>query len=256
MIKYSAILLFFIPLVLAHFGEEVENHSPMDIILDNPNALVIAAFLFIAIAFLLYTGLPIKKNYRKPALIISVLISCILIIAIFISLTREPEIPKPYHIHADFKVYLDDVPYNFSQAKYMSTNTSKLSQVVHLHDMDGDIIHYHSRNITLSQFFSTLSMSFNSSCFVLDNGSSYCNDDQKSLRMFVRHTGDNWEQINEPANYVSEDLDQILIIYGTADYDISIREASVTDKACIQSEKCPERGKPTDSSCAGDVCIV
>ena len=55
------------------------------------------------------------------------------------------------------------------------------------------------------------------------------------------------------------DLDKILISYGNEDEkQIKKQIDSVTDKACIQSEKCPERGLPTpEASCSSnEICTV
>src|SRR5262249_44337390 len=127
----------------------------------------------------------------------------------------------------------------------------------HLHDMDGDVIHHHARNVTMSEFFRSLGMDLTDSCFGLDNGSSFCDNGNESLRMFVLHRDGEREQVDRPASFVCGDLDKLLITYGPRGSDVSAQEASVTDKACIQSGKCPERGKPTDTyTCAGDVCQV
>jgi hypothetical protein len=172
----------------------------------------------------------------------------------FSLLSPEPSGPKPYHTHADFKVYLDGAAVNFSQSKYMSTENQSMDKKVHLHDMDGDIIHHHARNVTMAYFFGTLNMTYNSTCFVSDVPAAYCDGGNESLRMFVRHSGGNWTEIADGPDYVFQDLDQLLITYGPIGGDVSAQEASVTDKACIESQKCPERGNATDSTCAGDVC--
>jgi hypothetical protein len=245
--------------VFAHLGEEktgAEQHSFLDILLDSQSAIIVSAIIFAAVVYVFYTLFPMKKADRNKFFIIAGLIGLVFIFLLFLSFIRPPPSPKPYHTHADFKVYLEGAPYNFSQPKYMSTDESRLSDIVHLHDMDGDVIHHHARNVTLADFFGSLDIMFNSTCFVLDDGASYCNSDDKILRMFVRHEGGEWESNTEMENYVFADLDQILITYGTIGERTTNQKASVTDKACIQSEKCPERGEPTDSSCAGDVCIV
>jgi hypothetical protein len=169
----------------------------------------------------------------------------------------QPPQPKPFHIHADMKVFLEGRPLNLSQERYMSFEGHTLSDVIHLHDMDGDVVHMHARGVTMSEFFSSLSMSLNSTCFGLDNRTAYCDSGADSLRMFVMPADGEWSEVREPGDYVFSDLDRILITYGDAEGGLLDAEmSSVTDKACIQSEKCPERGKPTDASCAGDFCPV
>jgi hypothetical protein len=152
------------------------------------------------------------------------------------------------HEHADFKVYLNGEAYDFSQEKYMSTEEAPLSPFTHVHDGDGEVIHKHMSGITLGTFFESLGMNWTSDCFILDTGTSYCEDATHSLRFFV-----NGEENEQFENYEFHDLDRILITYGTADEAELQRElASVTDRACIYSETCPERGAPPDeSSCTG-----
>ena len=66
---------------------------------------------------------------------------------------KKNEITKEVHEHVDFKVYLDGKEYNFSKEKYMSEENKTLSQIIHLHDMDGNVIHKHANGVTLGQFF-------------------------------------------------------------------------------------------------------
>ncbi len=191
---------------------------------------------------------------KTEQMIIGAAALVIILAAAYYLLNSQPVPPAPFHIHADFKVYLNGTAFNFSQAKFMSTDNASIDKKVHFHDMDGDIIHYHAKNVTLAYVFGTLNMTYNSSCFVTDNRTAYCDDQDDSLRMLVRHTGGSWTEVQDGPDYVAVDLDQILITYGPAGSDISSQEASVTDKACIESQKCPERGNATDLTCAGDVC--
>jgi hypothetical protein len=172
----------------------------------------------------------------------------LVIVVVFFSLIFLDPTPQQIgvvgevHEHADFKVYLDGVAYNFSQEKYMSRQDNILSNFIHLHDMKGTLIHKHARGATLGLFFESLGMKFDNRCFILDDGTAYCNTDKKTLRMYV----------NGKINYIFEayelhDLDRILISYGTDD-EIQEQFASVPDKACIESGKCPERGLPSDEA--------
>jgi hypothetical protein len=76
---------------------------------------------------------------------------------------------------------------------------------------------------------------------------------RRSLKMYVKHSGKSWQKTNDFGAYSLTDLDQILISYGNESEDqINWQMSQVTDRACIQSEKCPERGSPHDeSTCAG-----
>ena len=148
------------------------------------------------------------------------------------------------HNHADFKIYIHNEPLNFAQEKYMSDKDKTLSNFIHVHDMDGDVIHQHMSTIKLKEFFKSIGMELNNDCFVTDDGTKYCNEGNKTLKMFV-----NGNLQNDIENYEFKDLDRILISYGNDDQaTIQKQIESVTDKACIQSQKCPERGKPHNES--------
>jgi hypothetical protein len=247
--------LFLIILSAAAFAHETAQADPLDALRDNSGAVVAFTIVFFIIASVFYLMFPIKKRYRTAALAVFGMLGLVFVSLTLLSLSAPDVVPAQFHIHADFKVFLNGVPFNFSQEKYMSSNASKLSDYVHLHDMDGDVIHVHARGISLGDFFGTINMSLNSTCFVTDGGASYCDEGNKTLRMFVRHDGGQWAEESGPGAYVMQDLDQMLVTYGDEDAaGIAAQEAAVTDKACIQSEKCPERGSPTDSSCAGDFC--
>lgn len=175
------------------------------------------------------------------------------------------ETPQPIlgdvHEHADFKVFLNGEAYDFAQEKYMSTDTRKLSHFTHLHDGNGEVIHKHMTTITLGDFFESLGMRFTEECFVLDmdwanvdSGKSYCNNEEYTLKFFV-----NGKENIEFEEYEIKDLDQILISYGgETEEELALQLSQVTDLACIQSEKCPERGSPSpESTCLGNEdCVV
>lgn len=181
-----------------------------------------------------------------PAVFVVVIISGF--IWFYFESSKEPML-NDIHTHADFKVYLNGEEYDFNQTKYMTTENVTISPFMHLHDNNGDVVHQHMSTVTFSEFFYTLKMDLTDSCFTLDNGTSYCTDSEKNLRMFV-----NGKEVFELLNYEFNDLDRILITYGTDDESI-IKEQieSVTDKACIESALCPERGEPSDyKTCTSD----
>ncbi len=205
----------------------------------------------------------------------------ILGIALLFAGCIEPNTPpaQEVHLHSDFAVYMDGVKMNFAQEKFMTSSKNDLSKAVHLHDMDGSVIHVHAANVTLGMFFESLGMKLetrnnpngigqevcftndegNESCYArfgcydVEPGQAICVDPMitaQSWRLFV-----NGEQLPENMkmeDYVMKDLDQILLTNIAFDGDVESQLASVTNNACIQSEKCPERGAPSDeSTCAG-----
>ena len=165
-----------------------------------------------------------------------------------------PAQPPEFHIHADFKMIANDTPIDFSTNKYMSTETRVLDPYIHLHDGESNLIHMHAPNQTLGKFFRSIGFQLTSTCFTLDTNVSYCNDGSKTLKLFV-----NGQPNTQFENYIFNDLDRILITYGDDSPEaIAQQIASVSDEACIESNKCPERGSPGDeSSCSvAGGCVV
>lgn len=158
---------------------------------------------------------------------------------------------REFHIHADFKVFLDGKPVDFTAAKYQSTADAVLDRGLHLHDQDGVIFHMHERGVTLSRAFSSLGMGLTNECFSLDTGETHCNTGEKMLRMFV-----NGKPSHVFGEYVFKDLDKILISYG-AEEEAMMQAQTITEISCIFSKKCPERGMPPEEGCvAGAGCPV
>ena len=131
------------------------------------------------------------------------------------------------HIHADFKVYILGNPIDFSLSKYQLRD-----QLTHVENGDGDVIHMHATRINLGYFFETVGMKIDNDCITLDTGNKYCTHDNAKLRVFLKNGNSDWEQLYYPADYVMQDLDKILLTYGTEnDEKIKKLEGSVTDKA-------------------------
>lgn len=131
------------------------------------------------------------------------------------------------HTHADFAVYLDGEKITPLGPSYYVRNA-----FVHVESGpgDGNVIHMHATNVPLGFFFRSVGMSFNSNCFRLDNGKDYCSDGNKTLRMFVRHEGGEWQENRQFHTYVFQDLDKVLITYGDeAEEGLRAQMDSVTD---------------------------
>jgi hypothetical protein len=138
---------------------------------------------------------------------------------------------QPYHIHADFKVILNGTAFDFNKAQYMSEVRHELSANVHLHDFVPTVIHFHSPNATLGDFFQSLGMDFNSNCF-FDGNISYCTNSIQKLRLYVNGTLN-----NQFGNYKPSDLDKILIYYGSSTPSVQDFN-SIPSIACAYSLKC------------------
>ncbi|MDP2973614.1 MAG: hypothetical protein Q8N60_01045 [Candidatus Diapherotrites archaeon] len=167
-------------------------------------------------------------------------------------LVQKPAPETEVHVHADFKVFLDGVDYNFAQEKYMTSEAQVKSLRVHLHGMDGEIIHVHAKGVTLGEFFGSIGMQFNPNCFTLDSNERHCSDKIKTLKFFV-----NGAQNNMFENYEIRDLDRILVSFGSENGEALQEQLnSVSDRACIFSEKCSERGTSPPESCTINGCIA
>lgn len=136
-----------------------------------------------------------------------------------------------YHVHADFLVVLDGSAFDFNKAEYMSMPFEELSENIHLHDFNPNVIHVQNENATLGEFFESLGMKLDKNCF--DSGAQkYCSNETKKLQMFV-----NGKPSEEFERFKPKDLDRILIFFGQKQVPPLIID-SVSKQACIYSKKC------------------
>ena len=154
--------------------------------------------------------------------------------------TSQPAAPpmaghEEFHAHFDFKLFVDGQPVDLSQERFQAVEGHELSEDVHLHDHDGNVVHLHNEGVTVDQFLDSLGLS----------------QEGKKVRTFV-----NGEETPRGLAYQFKDLDRVLVSVGAStDEEIVQQLASVTDRACIYSEKCPERGKPPTETCVGQCKI-
>ena len=167
--------------------------------------------------------------------------------------TPEIGIVGDVHHHADFALYINGEQYDFAQEKYMSTENKSLSNFAHFHDMNGKVIHKHAERVTLGFFLETLGLKLNDTCLMLDDGTSYCNEGNTELKMYV-----DGKHNDEFAEYEIQDEDKILLSYGhESEQELQEQVRSVTDEACIYSLTCPEKGTPPEeATCVGETCTV
>lgn len=150
------------------------------------------------------------------------------------------------HEHADFKVVLNGKAVDFTQSKYQSTHEKELHPYSHLHDGEGGVVHKHRTGITLGDFFTSIGIKLTSSCIQMDTKEEYCSNETNTLKFFV-----NGESKTALDSYEFNDLDRILISYGPVDQDMSAEQSSISEMACMYSEKCPEKGTPPTENCIG-----
>ncbi len=162
------------------------------------------------------------------------------LLALAMGCTQAPQLGAfgSTHEHADFKVYIDGQAYNFSQERYMTPTPpggddvcGNDSRLVHLHDMDGNMVHTHATGVTWGYFFSTLNMSLTNGCLRLDDGASYCDSLDKRWRYFVNGT-----EVAGLKDQEIHNLDRVLLTYGATDAQIRAQMDSVTHEAEAEKE--------------------
>lgn len=194
-----------------------------------------------------------NNNFKKNLLriIISFTIGFIvgfLVIFGYLELTNSSDETHPhdedeFHTHADFLVSLNGEIYDFAKEEFMSDGINTKHDYVHLHDNNSEIIHYHQENITLGDFFTSLNMSISNESFSTQN-QTFSTNQTHIFEVYV-----NEEKIENPQNYVANDIDQIVFAYYKQNSSIEYLFDNLTDEACIYSRECPERGEPPESSC-------
>lgn len=150
-----------------------------------------------------------------------------------------------YHTHADFLMIVNDKKVDLSDDSFMTIATRILHPGVHLHDNDGDVIHFHAPGITLPTFLDSIGFALSATCLqTTDN--EVCVDDNNVLKLYVNGE----DRSADIENYVSSDEDRVLLYYGTAtNENLNNYLDAVTDNACFYSGTCPERGIAPPESC-------
>src|SRR3989344_5648633 len=132
----------------------------------------------------------------------------------------RPDQAEKVHMHFDLAIYRDGRRQDLAADKYMEK-----TEAVHFHDGNGEVAHIHEKGATVGMLVDSLGVDEAGAVAMMVNGKNYEGD---------------WRRY-EPA-----DLDRIVVMLGRP-----AANPAVTDKACIYSEKCPERGKPPTENCVG-----
>ena len=174
-----------------------------------------------------------KKKLQMTIPLVALLVIAAAAILYYQLVISNPK-SQEFHIHTNFAVYLNGVQYNFNQTKYMEDESNPLSALIHIHDMNGGVVHIHQDGFTLGTFFQSIGIKLNSTCFTLDIGAAYCNSGSSTLKFYV-----NGQQSSLYDNYRFSDLDKILITFGNdSQQTIQQQMSSIPSDACIYSEKC------------------
>ena len=172
--------------------------------------------------------------------------------------------PDPNHAHADFAVWINGKQWDFSGAKYMTTEAEEEAapagspkKYFHLHDGNGHVIHRHKPGLPLADFFLSIGGEMTrleqGTIDCLSLGSLYCSGKDVSGNavswiMFV-----NGKTMAFDPTYVFDDDDKILLSYGQNQPEVFAHELSLmTNDACLYSKTCPQRGPAPTESCIAD----
>ena len=149
------------------------------------------------------------KSFNKSYMYVILGIGIILLLgSLYYSSTQAVGAVGSAHIHQDMKLYINDVPINFSAAKYQLR-----TQRVHFEDFNGDAIHIHATNVRLGYALNTLNIRINRKCIILDER-RFCEDDTHDLQVWIQPFNGEWNLIENPNSHLLLDRERILISYG------------------------------------------
>lgn len=169
-----------------------------------------------------------------------------------------------FHEHADFAVVVDGVKLDFSGAKYMHAepcaveglkifpealahgSSLELSDKVHMHNFNGNVVHVHEEGITWHDFFDSLGLDIADR--ITQEGKMLGSEGGQVT--FVL----NGEQKDSTVlDLEIRDGNALLVSYGKLDgVDTRLALESgqfLTHDACISSGTCPSRGAAPVESC-------
>lgn len=154
-----------------------------------------------------------RKNTLLAIGVLSV-IGIIVGYASFVFVTEEhtgPGIPPgagklgDEHVHASVLVRIFGDKFDFSATSYQVK-----SAWIHFESSDGETIHRHASGVTTGYLFENLGMMVNADCVIFPDGRQFCTNEDYSLKYYINH-----QAVSDITNYVFDDLDRILISYGS-----------------------------------------
>ena len=164
------------------------------------------------------------------------------------------------HEHAAILVRIHGDKFEFSSPAYQIK-----SSWIHFEGADGNTVHRHSSGVTMGYLFETLGLTLTDECYVFQSQQGkrdFCTNDDYILRFYIN-------ELSFPSihDYVIQDNDRILIVYGTPDAfsdagyleeleRIPIETAS--SKSTSQSTPSVQPSQTTQTNCDPsypDVCI-
>lgn len=155
------------------------------------------------------------------------------------------------HVHGDFAFYVLGNKIDLTDAKYQSSKESIKHPTIHFHDGFDNVIHRHAKEVTFTDFLSSIGFILTDSCLTMDTGTQYCTDGTNTLKLYV-----NGRPKTDVTTYSIKEEDQILLYYGDPKSpDIIKFQEEITEDSCLYSGNCPERGPAPAESC-GLTCEI
>ncbi|MGH9952460.1 MAG: hypothetical protein ACRD5J_12585 [Nitrososphaeraceae archaeon] len=146
------------------------------------------------------------------------------------------------HEHAAFIININGTPIDFSQERYQVQ-----SRLIHVENGNGFTLHRHTDKVPF-EFLRSVGMRIEDNCFIITDETSdqqgqqqqqqqqaqereYCSNGQSELRVFVN--GNELEPPSSLGDYILEDIDRILLIYGNQAAQQLSQELSVLEQVPI-----------------------
>jgi hypothetical protein len=108
------------------------------------------------------------------------------------------------HIHTGLLTLIYGQQFDYSSPAYQVK-----SRWIDFEKGNGETVHMHAANVTMSFLFDSLHIGLTDKCFTFPDKRAFCTNDKYSLKLFINH-----RQVEDIRNYVFKDGDRILISYG------------------------------------------
>ena len=159
--------------------------------------------------------------------------------------------------HAGVVVWLSGEQLDLSRDQFQSTDEVFRHRFLHLHDGVGTVLHVHSQDHALGDFFASIGMTLTDTCFTTYAGEEHCADEEQFLALYVQnHTEEYWTQVSAVERFVPRDLQRLVLYFGVKrdDEDLIRALSAVADDGCPYSDTCFDQDPP--SLMKHDLCSV
>jgi hypothetical protein len=108
------------------------------------------------------------------------------------------------HSHAAISVKIFGDEFDFSSPSYQIK-----SPYIHFEGRDGSTVHKHATGVTLGYLFDSLNLIVDDECFIFQDGRSFCDNEDYSIKFFVNNM-----EVDDIRPVEIQEDDRILISYG------------------------------------------